>query len=190
MQKEKTSILANKNLPNCITTIRIIGTAALLFMAPLSPEFLIVYAVSGLTDAIDGTIARKMGTISDFGSKLDSIADMMLYLVMLIKIFPVLWVILPHIIWLFVGAILIVRLCAYLVAAKKYHKFAAQHTYMNKVTGLVVFLIPFAIATKMAVTYCWSVCVIAMAASLEELLIHATSKEYNPKRKSLINKAA
>lgn len=190
MQKGKTSVLANKNLPNYITTIRILGTIALLFMAPLTPEFLIIYAISGLTDAIDGTIARKMGTISDFGSKLDSIADMLLYLVMLVKIFPVLWVRLPHSIWIFVGVILFVRLCAYIVAAKKYRKFAAQHTYMNKITGLVVFLIPFAIATKFAVAYCWSVCVVAVAASLEELVIHITAKEYNPKRKSILGNIA
>lgn len=190
MQSNKTSILANKNLPNYITTIRIIGTAGLLIIEPLSVEFLIIYGIAGFTDALDGFIARKMGTISDFGSKLDSVADLMLYFVMLVRIFPVLWIKLPHKIWIFVGAIVAVRLCAYLVAAKKYHRFASQHTYMNKASGLAVFAIPFAIATTMAVAFCWGVCVVAMIASLEELIIHITAKEYNPKRKTLIGKAA
>ena len=181
-------ILKHKNLPNLITSIRIIGTVAMLFMKPLSRTFLITYAIAGMTDVLDGFIARKMGTISDFGSKLDSVADLLLYFVMLVKIFPVMWVTLPNIIWFMVGAIVAVRLCAYIVAAIKYKRFAAQHTYMNKVSGLAVFTIPFAIVTVIAVPYCWGVCVVAMLASIEELIIHLTSREYNPRRKTILSK--
>ena len=183
-------ILRHKNLPNYITSIRIMGTVAMLFMKPLSKEFLITYAVAGLTDVFDGFIARKMGTISDFGSKLDSVADLLLYFVMLIKIFPVMWVTLPHVIWVVVAVILVIRLCAYVVAAKKYKRFAAQHTYMNKASGLAVFTIPFAIGTIVAVPYCFGVCIVAIIASLEELVIHLTSKEYNSKKKTLLSKAS
>lgn len=182
----KTTLLSYKYLPNCITAVRIVGTAAMLFMKPLSKIFLIVYAVAGFTDVLDGFIARKMGTISDFGSKLDSVADLLLYFVMLVKLFPVMWVVLPNIIWAMVGAIVVVRFCAYMVAAKKYKRFSAQHTYMNKASGLAVFTVPFAIVTAIAVPYCWGVCVVAMTASLEELIIHLTSKEYNPSRKTLL----
>ena len=108
-------ILKHKNLPNLITSIRIIGTAAMLFMKPLSRTFLITYAIAGMTDVLDGFIARKMGTISDFGSKLDSVADLLLYFVMLVKIFPVMWVTLPNVIWFVVAAIVAVRFCAYIV---------------------------------------------------------------------------
>lgn len=183
------SILAHKNLPNYITTVRLLGTAALLFMKPLSKTFLVVYAIAGITDALDGFIARKMGTISDFGSKLDSVADLLLYFVMLVKIFPVMWVKLPRIIWLSVASVVFVRICCYIYVAKKFRRFSAQHTYMNKVSGLVAFAIPFAIITPAAAPYCWGVWVITLTASLEEFAIHITSKEYNPKRKSLFLKA-
>ncbi len=190
MQKRTSNILANKNLPNYITTIRIVGTAGLFFIKPLSSTFLIVYTIAGLTDAIDGFIARKMGTISDFGSRLDSIADLLLYSVMIIRLFPILWVKLPHKIWFLVGSVILVRLCSYIYVAKKYHRFSAQHTYLNKASGLLAFGVPYAAITPATATYCWILGVITMTATLEELTIHITTKEYNPKRRSLFSKAA
>jgi CDP-diacylglycerol--glycerol-3-phosphate 3-phosphatidyltransferase len=74
------------------------------------------------------------------------------------------------------------------VAAIKYKRFASQHTYMNKASGLAVFTIPFAIVTVIAVPYCWGVCVVAMAASLEEFVIHLISREYNPRKKTILSK--
>jgi len=182
-------MLANKNLPNIISCIRILGTACLLFITPLSPLFITIYTIAGFTDVLDGTIARKYGTTSELGAKLDSVADLLFYLVMLVKIFPVMWATLPKKIWIAVGAVLVVRGCAYLIAAAKYHRFAAQHTYMNKATGLMVFGVPYAILLPIAVPYCWGVCTVAMIASLEELLIHLSSKEYDSTRRALLRKA-
>ena len=145
--------------------------------------------LAGFTDVLDGTIARKYGTTSELGAKLDSVADLLFYLVMLVKIFPVMWATLPKKIWIAVGAVLVVRGCAYLIAAAKYHRFAAQHTYMNKVSGLMVFGVPYAIILPIAVPYCWSVCAVTMLASAEELLIHLSSKEYDSTRRALLRKA-
>lgn len=183
-------MLANKNLPNFISLIRIAGTAWLLFIEPLSPLFIGVYTLTGITDVLDGTIARRYGTTSELGAKLDSVADLLFYLVMLIRIFPVMWVTLPKKIWIAVGLVLLVRGLAYLTAAIKYNRFAAQHTYMNKATGLMVFGVPYAIILPIATPYCWSVCAVAMAASAEELIIHLISKEYNSKRKTVLGKVA
>ncbi|MBQ7703184.1 MAG: CDP-alcohol phosphatidyltransferase family protein [Firmicutes bacterium] len=181
-------MLANKNLPNAISSARIALTAWLLFMEPLSPLFMVVYAITGVTDVLDGTIARKFGTTSALGAKLDSIADLLLYTLVLIRIFPVMWVTLPKKIWVMVGAILAVRGMAYITAAVKYHRFAAIHTYLNKATGLLVFGVAFLIKTWAAVPYCWIVCVVGMLSSLEELVIHLTSDEYDHSRKMLFKK--
>ena len=81
---------------NAITLLRISGTAVLLFLRPFSPAFFVVYTLTGVTDVLDGFVARKTGTASDFGAKLDSAADLLFYGVMLLKIFPVLSVILLH----------------------------------------------------------------------------------------------
>ena len=83
------------NVPNCITCVRIIGALVLLWLKPLSTEFLIVYSLCGVSDALDGFIARATNTTSKFGTILDSIADLVFYSVMLLKVFPTLWDILP-----------------------------------------------------------------------------------------------
>ena len=163
-------MLSNKNLPNILSYARIAGTIWLILMKPLTPLFLTIYTITGVTDV------------------LDSIADLLFYTLILIRIFPVMWVTLPKKIWIMVGAILLVRFVSYGTAAKKYHRFASLHTYLNKVTGLMVFLVPYAIISPAAIPYCWSVCVVAMIGSIEELILHLTSEEYDPSRKSLLIK--
>ena len=181
-------MLSNKNLPNILSYARIAGTIWLILMKPLTPLFLTIYTITGMTDVLDGAIARKYGTTSEKGAKLDSIADLLFYTLILIRIFPVMWVTLPKKIWIMVGAILLVRFVSYGTAAKKYHRFASLHTYLNKVTSLMVFLVPYAIISPAAIPYCWSVCVVAMIGSIEELILHLTSEEYDPSRKSLLIK--
>ncbi|MBR6472398.1 MAG: CDP-alcohol phosphatidyltransferase family protein [Firmicutes bacterium] len=179
-------MLANKKLPNIISVARIVCTLWLLLMEPLKPLFMVVYTLTGASDALDGAIARHYGTTSETGARLDSIADLLFYTLILIKIFPVMWVTLPKKIWIMVAAILAVRGAAYAVFAAKNHRFASLHTYLNKATGLLVFGIVYAIRTSIAVPYCWTVCVVAMIASLEELIIHITSDGYDPDRKMLM----
>lgn len=164
------------SVADVITIFRIAGTLVLAFLRPLSPVFYCVYAMTGITDVLDGWIARKTHTASKFGAKLDSIADLLFYAVMLIRILPTLWSILPTSIWYAVAFILLVRIAAYVTAAVKHRQFASLHTYLNKLTGLAVFCIPFLLITKFAVGYCWAVAVIGAASSLEELIIHLRKK--------------
>ena len=62
-------------MANIITGIRIVLSVALLIFPALSPAFFVLYVAGGLSDMIDGAVARKTGTVSEFGSKLDTIAD-------------------------------------------------------------------------------------------------------------------
>ena len=75
-----------KNIPNIITAVRIIGAAVLLFVEPLVVPFYVIYTLCGLSDAIDGFVARLIGAESALGAKLDSVADLMFYAVMLIHL--------------------------------------------------------------------------------------------------------
>lgn len=176
------------NIPDIITLLRILGTLTIIFLRPLSAAFFCVYVLTGITDVLDGWIARKTHTSSDFGAKLDSIADLLFYSVILLRLFPALWRVLPKSIWYAVAAILITRISAYMVAAVKYRRFASLHTYLNKLTGLVVFAVPFALVTAYAELYCGIVCVIASVAVLEELIIHIMRPSYNPNAKSVFCK--
>ena len=68
-------------LANTITSIRIICSIALLFCAVLSPFFYVLYILAGLTDIADGWVARKTNTTSEFGAKLDAIADFIFFVI-------------------------------------------------------------------------------------------------------------
>ena len=176
------------NLPNLLTMLRILSTVCLMLFPPHSLWFISIYTLAGITDVLDGYIARKTGKTTDFGAKLDSAADLFFYAVMLLRIFPVLWEMLPWQIWLLVGAVLVVRLSAYGIAAVKYRCFAARHTWLNKATGFMVFVIPYMLPSPVGVAFCWAVGIVAMLASAEELVLHLITKTYDPRVKSIFSR--
>ncbi len=171
------------NAANSITMLRIIGTICLLFTKPFTKLFYIIYTVSGLSDVFDGYVARLTKTSSAFGAMLDSIADLVLYAVMVLKIFPALYSTLPIQIWYAVTIVVIIRIVSYLAAAIKYRRFASLHTKLNKVTGFLVFMIPYMIKLPVATPYCVAACGVSAMSSLEEMSIHIKSKEYKGKEK-------
>lgn len=173
---------------NGLTMLRIIGTVGLIFPVVLSPLFLGLYTLTGLTDVLDGWVARKTGTDGEFGAKLDSIADLIFCVVMILRLFPALSEKLPVQIWYAVAAIVLVRLGAYCTAVIQYRRFVALHTWLNKLTGVSVFLTPYFLTFSSGIRYCWAVCVLAFAASLEELAIHLSRKSCNADTKSFFQK--
>ena len=60
---------------NIITGIRIVISVALLFFPALSPAFFVLYVADGLSDMIDSAAVRRTKTVSEFGSRLDTFAD-------------------------------------------------------------------------------------------------------------------
>ncbi|MBR3137516.1 MAG: CDP-alcohol phosphatidyltransferase family protein [Clostridia bacterium] len=127
-------------MANLITILRILASAALLFCPALSPAFFAMYIFAGITDALDGFVARRTGTVSDLGAKLDTIADFALAAVCLCKLLPILD--LPG--WLygwiaFIALIKVVNIVSGYVVKKG---FVSLHTPMNKATGALLFLLP------------------------------------------------
>ena len=78
------------NMANILTSVRVICSLALLFCQAFSIPFYVLYITAGFTDMIDGTVARKTGSVSEFGSKFDTVADLIFVAVCLIKLIPVL----------------------------------------------------------------------------------------------------
>lgn len=176
------------NMADTVTTVRMGASVFLLFLSLKTIWFLIFYTFAGLTDVLDGWLARKTGRASEFGARLDSIADLLFYSVLLIRLFPVLYQRLPGEIWYVVSGIVLVRLAAYITAAVKYHRFASLHTWLNKLTGVAVFLLPYVLWGSYIVVYSWAVCILAFTASAEELAIHLLRTDYRANRKSIISK--
>ena len=75
-------------MANIITVIRIICSIALLFCQFPTSAFYLVYVTAGITDIIDGTVARRTNTVSEFGAKMDTAADFVFVVACLIKMIP------------------------------------------------------------------------------------------------------
>jgi CDP-diacylglycerol--glycerol-3-phosphate 3-phosphatidyltransferase len=169
------------NLADYFTMLRIVGTLAFLFLEPFTLAFYIVYTICGLSDIVDGWIARATKTTTQIGARLDSAADLLFYACMVGKILPALLQKLPMTFWWIMNVVLVIRFLSYLVAALKFKCFASLHTCIHKATGLLLFLLPYFLSTGIGVVYCFIGCIVVGIRSLEELLIHLIRKTYNSK---------
>ena len=129
-----------KNIANIITGSRIVFSLSILFTPPLSPIFYVLYGAAGLSDMIDGTVARKTNTVSSFGAKLDTIADYIFAVVCLIKLLPILDI--PVWLWVWIAVIALIKAINIISCYVTQKKWIAPHTVMNKVTGALCFLLP------------------------------------------------
>ena len=127
-------------MANIITGIRILCSIALLFCPVFSPAFYVLYITAGVSDMADGAVARKTGTVSEFGSKLDTAADFVLVVVCLIKLIPAIHAPTWLIVWIIVIAVL--KAINLLIGYIKRREMVALHTVLNKVTGILLFVLP------------------------------------------------
>lgn len=155
-----------KHIANIITGFRIVFSIALLFFPPLSSAFYVLYAAAGLTDMIDGTVARKTNSVSDFGAKLDAIADYIFAAVCLIKLIPVLDI--PAWLWIWIGVIALIKVINMISSYVTQKKWIAPHTVMNKVTGALCFLLPLTLSFIDLKYSAIFVCAVATFAAIQE----------------------
>lgn len=171
------------NLANIITATRIVGAGILMFTIPFSLPFWAIYLYCGMSDMLDGLLARILKQQSDLGAKLDSIADMAFAFSVLITLISA--VAIPVWLWICISIITFIRMATYLIAYKKYRRFSALHTYSNKAAGGLLFCAPVLIYGLGITAAGIILCFLAALSSCEELLITVLSKELDRNRKSL-----
>lgn len=165
-----------KHIANIITLIRLVGAINLLSLKVGSKPFIIVYTICGMTDALDGFVARKLHIESELGKKLDSISDLAFFSVLMYKIYPILIEILPeymmNAIWTIVG----IRLACYAFVFVRDKKLASEHFILNKATGLLMYFIPYLIQNEYFKYYGLLIVVVAFVAAIHEFKFHLTNK--------------
>lgn len=176
--------MVKKYIPSIITIFRVIGSVILFFMVPFATPFYVLYTLCGVSDALDGWLARIWKVQSDKGAVLDSVADLIFYTVFVIRLFPVLEQELPVWGWCYFWSILFLRFLSYGTVAIKFRRFAAVHTYCNKMTGVALFCVPYMRFFLNMSQIALIVCTIAFIATIEEWMIHLRSGSYNPEIKS------
>ena len=165
------------NLANVITFTRVVGSVLFVFIPIESDLFYVIYTYCGISDILDGFIARKTKTTSEFGSKLDGASDLLFYSFMMYKIWPYLECYLPSYIWFMIWALVILRVINYIYIARTKKEFQSTHGVLNKATGLAMFFLPYVVRTRHFVKYSAITCLVALAAYIAEILpIFGTKK--------------
>ena len=127
-----------KHIPNAITILRFFGAACLLLCNPAGAAFWVIYGVCGISDMLDGFLARKLHAESKAGAVLDSVADICLVACCAIRLVPVLPI--PRWLWLWAGAIVAIKLVNQVSALIVCKRFCFPHTKANKLTGFLLFI--------------------------------------------------
>ncbi|TDP54635.1 CDP-alcohol phosphatidyltransferase family protein [Aminicella lysinilytica] len=162
-------------MANLITGCRILCSIIMIFFPAFSVTFYVLYLAGGVTDMVDGLVARKTNTVSKMGSRLDSIADVFFVAVSLFKILPA--VDISTWLWIWIAVIAAIKVINILSGFLSQKRFVAEHTIMNKVTGFLLFLLPLTL-TVIELNYSGAVvCCIATFAAIQEGHYIRTGKE-------------
>ncbi len=153
-------------MANIITSCRILCSIVLLFCPALSSMFYTLYFIAGFTDMIDGTVARKTNTVSEFGSRLDTIADFIFVIVCAIKLIPIMDI--PNWLWIWISVIAVIKIINVVSGFIYQNKFVVEHTIMNKVTGLLLFFLPLTLNVINLKYSIIMLCAVATFAAIQE----------------------
>ena len=157
-----------------ITASRIILSIIILFVPMFSLPFYILYSLAGFTDMIDGTVARKTGTVSEKGARLDTAADFVFVAVCLVKL--LLTVELSALIIAYICIVAAVKLSGIIWGFVVKKTLVSKHFLLNKITGLLLFAFPFSLKIIEIKYSSFFIFLIALASSLWELYLIISEK--------------
>ena len=126
-----------RHLPNLITALRMVLVVPLcwLISAGRFDEALLIAAVAGLSDALDGFLAKRFGWQSWIGGMLDPIADKLLLMAAFV------WLALAGELPVWLAALVVGRDLAIVLGAIAYHnligRFDAAPSRLSKLTTVI-----------------------------------------------------
>ena len=151
-----------------ITISRILFSLLLLVFSPSSYFFAALYLLCGITDMVDGFVARKLHTESEKGAKLDSVADLIFAVIYAVRILPFLSV--PYWIWIWTAIIAVIKIAGIVIAGRKAKKLSIEHSFGNKLTGLLLFLLPLSVYIADVKYSATVVCIAATVTAIGEIM--------------------
>ena len=158
--------IVGKDMANVITGLRILFSIGLFFFPLPSAAFYCLYLGAGFSDMMDGTVARLTHTESEFGSKLDTLADAVFVAVCLVKLLPMLHLVAWQYAWIAVIAEIKVANAVFGFITQK--ESTDVHSVMNKITGGVLFVLPLTLSLFDPLYSVSVVCFVATFAAIEE----------------------
>lgn len=125
-------------LPSIITLLRIVGSLGLLLCDATVVVFWLIYALCGISDIVDGWLARRLKCVTKTGAMIDSVADICFVACVCPLLLPIFD--LPQWLWLWAGVIVAIKIVNQLSALVRYGCCCFPHTKANKVTGFLLFI--------------------------------------------------
>ena len=127
-----------KQWPNVISALRIAGSLGLLFCHVTGWPFWALYALCGISDMVDGWLARRLHAETKAGAILDSVADIVFVACCAIRLLPAMRI--PSWLWIWAGVIVVIRIINQVSSLVVNKRFCFPHTVANKLTGFLLFL--------------------------------------------------
>lgn len=157
-------------IPNILSFFRLCLIPVIVWLYCIKEDYLwttIIFIISGLTDIIDGFIARKFNMISDFGKAFDPVADKLTQIVMLfclvtrfpLMLIPLVILIIKEVLAAIMNMITLKK-AGYVVAAVWHGKVNTVLLYSTMFIHIVWFNIPATISNVLIV-----VCIVMMLIS-------------------------
>ena len=155
------------HIPNIITLSRIPMAVALPFVQSSPAIFWTLYLLCGLSDILDGAVARLTGTVSRPGERLDTLADIVFVAVWMVLFIPAINV--GRWLWIWIGIIAFIKVVNVISGLAMKKGFVAKHTPANKATGILLFLLPMIVLWEVIkVPYIILVSLLATFAAVQE----------------------
>ena len=164
-----------KHIANLLTGSRILFSLPLLFIPLSSAWFYVFYLFCGLTDMIDGAVARRTGAVSSFGARLDTVADLVFLLVCGGRILPLVHI--PVWLWGWIVIVALMKMLSIVFCFLRGKTLLSIHSVCNKITGLALFLLPFTLTFVEPIYSVSVVCVPATIAAMQEIGFVAKGQE-------------
>lgn len=154
------------NMANCITCVRIICGIALVFCVPLGVPFYTIYITAGLSDMMDGFVARKTGSESESGARLDTIADFIFMAACFVKLIPVLEF--DRCVYIWIAIIGVIKVINIIYGFVVYKKMISVHSISNKIAGVILFAFPLLLHWSELEYLALVICGVATIAAIQE----------------------
>ena len=155
-----------KHIPNILSATRIALCLPLLMVDAMTVPFWVLYLIAGITDILDGFLARRWEVESKFGARLDSLADFVFVIAVGYKLFP--YMKLPTALWMMIGFIALVKTVNAISSYMVRHRIKNLHTKANKLTGFLLFIGMMVIGQSYFVPVAWAIACIALFAAIQE----------------------
>jgi CDP-diacylglycerol--glycerol-3-phosphate 3-phosphatidyltransferase len=179
-----------RRLTDAVTLSRV-PIALLMVLARRRPATVTGLFLLGVTtDLVDGPLARRLGTSSARGARLDSAADAVFLAASAVAAAATVDEAARPLVGRVAAAVAATRVTALVVTHRRFGTWSVLHSHLNKGSGLgLAAVVTVALVRgRMPIVALGAVGALAEIAALEELVIVAGASEYDPDRSSLLRR--